>query len=299
MTPRSHPDTQPAAPADAATTPNPVNAPTASRSALGSANAGRENLCAITPAMLSFGTTTDRLRLDPRTKLLAALTINILVLGRVAPADLLACFGFTAILLATTVRWRLILGWASGFVFLLGGAWLATYAETSASGVSAANTAANSALDILVFAGLWMSRFVVAGGIFWYLIASTSSGQLTAALTRMQLPRAVIVPVTVMLRYVPSALADLRAIFDTMRLRGVAPTWGRVLAHPGHTVEFILVPLLASSTRIADDLTASGLVRGLGKRGRRTCVWPIGFGGADLVVVLVLVALVASRFVGR
>lgn len=238
--------------------------------------------------MLVFGTTTDRLCLDPRTKLLCALVINILVLGRVTVGDLMVYFGFTAILLATLVRWRLVAGWASGFGLLLGASLLATHSGSD-----------HPTWALLEFAGLWMSRFVVAGGIFWYLIASTSSGQLTAALTRLRLPRAVIVPVTVMLRYVPTALADLRAIFDTMRLRGVAPTWGRVLAHPGHTVEFILVPLLASSTRIADDLTASGLVRGLGKRGRRSSVWPIGFGWADLVVVLVLVALVASRFVGR
>lgn len=244
-----------------------------------------------TPTLLSFGTGHDWLRLDPRTKLLAALVVNILVLGRVTAADLTACFLFTALLLLSAVRWSLVAGWASGFVLLLGGAQVAMYSELRGT--------AGTLVDIFAFAGGWMSRFVVAGGIFWYLVASTTSGQLIAALTRMRLPRAVIVPVTVMLRYVPTAVADLRAIFDTMRLRGVAPSAGRVLLHPGRTVEFILVPLLASSTRIADDLTASGLVRGLGKRGRRSSIWAIGFGWADVLVVLVLAALVASRFVGR
>lgn len=246
---------------------------------------------AATAALLAFGTGRDWLRLDPRTKLLTALVVNILVLGRVTALDLTLCFLFTAPLLLTAVRWQMVAGWASGFGLLLGGAQVAMHSDL--------NGAAGALADIFAFAGGWMSRFVVAGGIFWYLVASTTSGQLIAALTRMRLPRAVIVPVTVMLRYVPTAVADLRAIFDTMRLRGVAPSAGRVLLHPGRTVEFILVPLLASSTRIADDLTASGLVRGLGKRGQRTSIWTIGFGWADLVILLVLAALVASRFIGR
>ena len=64
------------------------------------------------------------------------------------------------------------------------------------------------------------------------------------------------------------------------------------------TVEYLLVPLLSQTARISDDLAASGIVRGLGRRGHHTCVTRIGFHWIDALVaapiLLYVIALTAG-----
>lgn len=69
--------------------------------------------------------------------------------------------------------------------------------------------------------------------------------------------------------------------------------------HPLRTIEYLLVPMLASCSRIADDLAASALVRGLGAATRPTPLGVVRFGWRDAiagVALLGVVALALSRF---
>lgn len=224
--------------------------------------------------------------LDPRTKLLAILIVNGLVLGTAPLIWTQVGFVLATLLLATTAPWRWVSGYACFFVVSY-----ALYLIPTALFPSAFSTAVS-------LTGFWVAKFSVAFGLAAYLVFSTSPTELTAGLRRMRVPSMVIIPFAVMLRFLPTVGTELKSIVDAMRLRGVTPTPGKMLLHPIRTAEYVMVPLLASSTRLADDLSASALVRGLGTVSRPTSITKMGFTWFDLLMLALLALMIAAQLSG-
>lgn len=224
---------------------------------------------------------------DPRTKLLLLLVVNALVLGNGPFSVTLAGFVVVAALLATAGigarRWLSyaipVAGLAIAFLLL-------------------PRLGSNAVLALVVAMAFWFVRFAVAIGLAWYLVATTGPAEFSAGLSRLRVPQSIVIPFAVMLRFIPAAMQELRAIVDGMRLRGVLPHGAAIMLHPMRTAEYIFVPLLASTTRISDDLAASALIRGLGITSRPTSVVRLGFGPADAVLLLVTAAVLAVRLSG-
>ena len=80
-----------------------------------------------------------------------------------------------------------------------------------------------------------------------------------AAMNRIHMPKAMVIPLTVMLRYFPMVHEDWGYISDAMRMRDVAPTVKSLLTHPARTVECIYVPMMMSALKVADELSAAAL----------------------------------------
>lgn len=224
---------------------------------------------------------------DPRTKLLALLVINALVLGNGTYSVCLSCFAVVAVLLAGA-RIPARYWWAYVVVFGCGAAGFILLPRLAPGGFIAF-------VALFLF---WLSRFAVSMALAGYVLFTTRPAELSAALSRLRVPAAVVIPFSVMLRFIPTVTAELRAIIDAMRLRGLFPGALGILAHPVRTAEYVLVPLLASTTRITDDLSASALIRGLGSGPRPTSVIPLRLGAPDLAMLLVLTGLVVLRVSG-
>ena len=77
------------------------------------------------------------------------------------------------------------------------------------------------------------------------------------------MPRALTVPIAVMLRFVPVVAAEASAVLDSMRLRGLIG-WRSVLRHPVLSIGWFTVFVIASMLRVGDDLSVAALLRGLG-----------------------------------
>lgn len=97
------------------------------------------------------------------------------------------------------------------------------------------------------------------------------------------MPKAMVIPMTVMLRYFPMVHEDWGYIRDAMRMRDVAPTVKSLLTHPARTVECIYVPMMMSALKVADELSAAAVTRGLENPKPRTCLQEIHFSVADAV----------------
>lgn len=228
-----------------------------------------------------------RLIWDPRTKLFTLLIVNALVLGSGGGLPtLVAGAVLTGLLLAGQTRGTVLWAYAAAFAGFTAGYVLL---PAVSRGMLAATVVAIC---------YWMARFCVTFGLFCFLFLSTRVGELAAALAAWRLPRAVVVPFAVMLRFIPTAIEELRSILDAMRLRGILVGTGGVLTSPVRTAEYVLLPLLASATRIADDLSASALTRGLGRTSRPTSIVRLGFGPADAVLVVAVCGLVVLRSSG-
>lgn len=223
-------------------------------------------------------------KLDPRTKLFTLITVNALVFGASTDLVITAALTLAVVLLAASGKWRAVLGFvvAAGLFQL-------------AAGLPQLLGASTFMAFFIAFC-YWMKRFIAIGAIVYWAFSTTRVGHFSAAMGALHCPRTVLVPLAVMLRFIPTVIAECRAIVDAMRLRGVMPTGMSALLHPMRTSEYLLVPLLASCTRISDDMTASALVRGLGLPVRPTTVTALRFGVADLLLLAAVAALVALHW---
>ncbi|MEA4847268.1 MAG: energy-coupling factor transporter transmembrane component T [Clostridiaceae bacterium] len=131
------------------------------------------------------------------------------------------------------------------------------------------------------------------GGI---LVSTTRVNEFMAAMNRIHTPKSVVIPLTVMLRYFPMVGEDWRHIKDAMRMRGVSPTFAGLITQPNRTVECIYVPLMMSASKIADELSAAAVTRGIENPKMRTCLQQIRFRPADLVCALSFTVLFGLSF---
>lgn len=226
------------------------------------------------------------LRLDPRTKLLALLVVNALVLGSGPTLVAIAAAVLVAALIATVTTGAALRTYVVTFVATLACfLWLPVLWHSTASAFIAA-------------AAFWFSRFTVSIGLAGYVVSTTGASELAAALRSIRIPQVIVIPFSVMLRFIPTVGTEVRAISDAMRLRGVFPGTLGLLLHPARTAQYLMVPLLASTTRLADDLSASALIRGLGATSRPTSIVRLGLRADDMVMLLSVAALVALRLSG-
>ncbi|WP_431930072.1 energy-coupling factor transporter transmembrane component T [Nonomuraea jabiensis] len=221
------------------------------------------------------------LRLDPRTKALLVLSTSLAVM---APG------GASFIPAALVLGVLLALGegaWARALALPLTATTIATIAYLLPLAVP------HPAIGVVATAAAYMLRFVAVGGIALHLIRTTSPTELTAALRAARVPRAITVSAAVMLRFLPTIITEARAVHDAMRLRGIGG-WGGLLRHPVAGIERFTVPLIASSLRVAEDLSAAALLRGLGSTSRPTAMHPPRLGAADLAAVALVAALTTA-----
>lgn len=153
---------------------------------------------------------------------------------------------------------------------------------------------------ILGVAAAFLLRFLTVYGVVLHLFRTATPGTVTAALRAARVPRGLTVPIAVVLRFVPVVAVEVTAVVDSMRLHGLTG-WRALLRHPVLSIGRFIVPVIASTLRVGDDLTAAALLRGLGSYQRPTSRvvprlgWPdvfwIGIAGVLSAGCLVMRAL--------
>jgi energy-coupling factor transport system permease protein len=209
------------------------------------------------------------------------IVVNVLAFGSVPPEIIVMFAALVGVLLATQTLGKGF--WA--FLTVAFGC-IAVYVGLSlvASGWFAA---------IIVTIAYWTTRLAITFGLFGFLFLSTSVSSLIAALAAVRLPRVLIVPLAVMLRFIPTAMDELKAIISAMRLRGVVSGPSDMLLHPMRMAEYTVLPLLASIMRIADELSAAALLRGLGLPNRPTSIVQLRVRWTDVAILLAVAAIAA------
>lgn len=235
-------------------------------------------------ASTSFGRYAWRTQLvNPLTLVIYVLALNIVLTTFGLPLWLIgATLVVAGIGLAIVAPYKLTLGWAV-FVAICTLCHLVVPALYPSSGTV-----------LLGFVAMWMLRFA---GMFAAFIAAGFAldvHQLGAALTQVHAPRWVYVPIMVVARFFPMAVSDLRAIVEAMSLRGLTPGPAAALRHPLQLGEYVVIPFLASAARVADELSAAAIIKGLGSSPHRTSVVRMRFRIGDGVALAVLLALLGA-----
>ncbi|MGD8399680.1 MAG: energy-coupling factor transporter transmembrane component T [Bacillota bacterium] len=211
-------------------------------------------------------------KLDPRTKLFLMLVVNVTIFRGSAVSIMALMAGLPLFLLLASGKTR--------------AAWACALAYSAAA-------AANQFL-VPVTAGVWNLLTVMVSGMLYrvmpgmimgyYLVATTTVSEFVAAMERLRVSPRIIIPVSVMFRFFPTIGEEARAIGDAMRMRGVSFTAGGFWKNPLNLLEYRLVPLLMSTVKIGEELSAAALTRGLGNPVKRTNLCRIGFGVPDLIL---------------
>jgi len=231
-----------------------------------------------------------RVRLDPRTGLGAIIVVNVVCLGSgFAGTALWARVVATALpllLLTTQRRWASALVCVAATAGALAMETVGVDAVISLTPTNAFEYAGSLAVLIAGIAANFIARLLPVALIAWYVVTTTRVGELMGAMEKMHMPRAVVIPLAVVLRMVPVLASESSAIAESARTRGL-----RVgLARPSALVNYRIVPLTLRSVDIGDELTQAGLTRGLETSVKRTCLGRIGFGWPDLAVLAWAVA---------
>lgn len=223
-------------------------------------------------------------KLDPRTKFFLIIMSALFVLSRIGGREL---YLFQQIL--TVIPYVLLLAEGEyptcirSAAALLFGHFLLSV--PSFCGNAAAGAAAIAVGGILV-------RLVPAIATGAYAIKTTKVSEFTAAMEKMHVSEKIIIPATVIFRFLPTVQEEFRSIGDAMKLRGITLCGSKA----SEMLEYRLVPMLISSVRIGEDLSAAAITRGLASGTKRTNICRVGFHFLDYAFFLFFAAVIV-RFI--
>lgn len=223
---------------------------------------------------LMAGAANSRLRLDPRTKILILIVLNIVMMGggiegmAVFVRPIIALIPFVLLLMEGRIK-------ESFICMLLFG--MASFGET----YLVPRTEGLANLLVVILTGL-ISRFLPGLVMGYYLVTTTTVSEFTASMERMRVTPKIVIPLSVMFRFFPTVLEEASAISDSMRMRGLSGT--AILKKPIMALEYRLVPLMVCVVKIGEELSAAALTRGLNSSQKRTNICSVGFNWWDALL---------------
>jgi energy-coupling factor transporter transmembrane protein EcfT len=149
---------------------------------------------------------------------------------------------------------------------------------------------------IVAMAGIF-TRFIPGLAIGYYLVSTTTVSEFIASMERMHIPRTIVIPFAVMFRFFPTVGEESRAIGDAMRMRGISLSG--IITKPLAMLEYRLVPLMMSTVKIGEELSAAALTGGLGNPVRRTNICKIGFSFFDALMAFITIGCLAGYIVNK
>lgn len=222
--------------------------------------------------------------IDPRTKMILIIMTNVVMLTRPILSIEILILGLLTVLLLNHQKYASALKYLSIYLMCFLGDYLA---EMYLSGT----------VEILVLTVVRMLRLYFPILLsFVYLMTTSTVSEFVAAFRKLHIPDVIIIPFSVMFRFFPTLHETMQQIIGAMKFRGLKFNFWTILTKPVMTLEYVLVPLLMSTVKIANDLSAASLSRGLAVGVNRTCTYQIKFSIADVLVTLLCIGLITINF---
>lgn len=123
------------------------------------------------------------------------------------------------------------------------------------------------------------------------LISTTKVSEFLSAMNKLRLPKKIVIPFAVMLRYIPTIKEDWHFIKDAMRMRDVSPTPKSLIYNPVMTIECVYVPLMMAASKAADELSIASITRGIENPNPRTCLVQIRMSIIDVITIVCFLSI--------
>ena len=221
--------------------------------------------------------TNTGLRLDPRSKLFTTFTMGLLFM-----------LGGTSLVMEGI---RVVMSALPLLLFLAAGKGKRAAVGLIAYGVCSVITFRllpyiHGAMNLMLAAiCVVFLRFMPIMMMAWYMFSTTTVGEIIAAMEKLRLPPQLIIPLSVVFRFMPTVQEECSSINDAMRMRGIQWGGGKVSA----MLEYRVIPMMMCSVKIGEELSAAALTRGLGAPGKRTNICTVCLRSADWLVLLLCV----------
>ncbi len=223
------------------------------------------------------------LMLDPRTKLAILVMTGFASMYAFGDRSVLTMGGALCALVALCGKPSFALKALAGMAAVV---WLRYWMVSSGTGAEGIVMI----LATIVSVALFVLPFMLALAL---LVQTTRISHLIAALQAMHLPLAVIIPLAVLIRFIPAVQDEWTGIRKAMAFRGIHVDLAAVVKAPFRTVEYVLVPLLFSTISMMDELASASLARGLDSDRARTSLEEVGMDVIDYVVLVLFCGMAA------
>ncbi len=216
------------------------------------------------------------LKLDPRSKLLFIIMINALyyIGGEYIYVSIASLYAIFLIFYSGYIKIGINACILFAFVELLS----AVLPLLPTRFVSTIGTAFTS---ILVF-----YPTILYGILF---IGTINISESIAAFSRWKLPQTVLIPIIVVVRFIPTLYNEMQNIRASMVLRGRSTNIFTKIMN-------IYVPLLFSSVRTSESLTIAAMTKGMGLNKRSTIMHDVRFKAIDFLSIAFLLTLIVLRY---
>ena len=130
----------------------------------------------------------------------------------------------------------------------------------------------------------------------YYIIKSTKVNEFVTAMKKWHVSDKIIIPLTVVFRFIPTIQEEHHSITDAMRIREIQFGTKKSFRNPLMFMEYRIIPLMISIVKIGEELSAAALTRGLGSPIKRTNIARVGFGINDLIILIISIGLIVWMF---
>lgn len=148
----------------------------------------------------------------------------------------------------------------------------------------------------IVSISYFVQKFSIAMMMIEFLKKNTSMPYVISAMQTMKFPNVIAIPFIVICRYMPTLKEDYGCLKDSLKIRGVKTSGIQFFIHPVRSLEFMIVPILFRSIRVAEELSTSVLLRGIENYRNRTNIYPLKFTKIDAAYTLFTVIAVGVLF---
>ena len=224
--------------------------------------------------------------LDPRTKLLLLFTSSVFVVGNAGEAWM-SVFYWILVFLPVALLFA-EKEWKTGLAAIM--IYIGSYYAQLA--LQHDLTTLQSVLALMLYI---ITKILPTVILARYIVKTTKVSEFLTAMNRMRVTDKITIPISVIFRFFPTVVEEARAINDAMRMRGIE--MGAKKA--AETVEYRMVPLIASCSIIGEELSAAAMTRGLEVGKKRSCIWNIRFGFLDILIISLCVICFIWWGVGR
>lgn len=222
------------------------------------------------------------IRIDPRTKL--GLLVLVVVFSAFSDSAWMECAAIAVIMITGILLGRVRRTTVSAVVFYM--LWIfVRYGLPYMAGVIQTSLAAWFILMFKCYPCCMLGSII---------IGTTHISEFMAAMSRMKVPKMIVIPLAIMFRYFPVVKEDWGYIKDAMSMRGLTPTPLGFIRNPSGVIDALYVPMLISASKTADELSVAAVTRGIENPKPRTSHVKIRFAIWDVLFALVYIMLATA-----
>ena len=114
-------------------------------------------------------------------------------------------------------------------------------------------------------------RVAIMVNVILALALSSRIQDILTSLKSLHLPFFIYLPASVMIRFIPGFINDIKLVSQSLKIRGYTITPVSFALHPFMTTRLLFVPVIVRALRLSDELAVAAELKGVGYSEKTTC----------------------------